>query len=172
MLWWSSRRAGGGAGGIHKQFTRGQASRPCLRSCGFSGTRIQASLTQKAHLCPPDRAVFLLLIFVPWPRVAHEPLVSIYCDASAPVGTGEGRQLVPWPQSAPSALGQAPKLPQAAASGSAAGLDGRGAGRQDRSPGLLPGQLITHPSCLSGPCAMLLCLVCLLGVIATHSNWR
>lgn len=46
VSWW-------GVGGIHKQFTRGQASRPCLRSCSFSGTRIQASLTQK-HISAPQ----------------------------------------------------------------------------------------------------------------------
>lgn len=133
----------------------------------------------EAHPCPPNQAVFILpLIFIPWPRVAHGPLVPICCGVSGPVGTFEvGRELRCWPQSVPSGPGPGPH----GSLSSCFWVSGRMGwewGLQET--GLEPAaatKSVEHTTLrgLSGPCAMLLCpmsLVCLLMATATHSDWR
>lgn len=72
---------------IKEQLHAVQVSGPFVSHCSLLNL---GQPGREAPPCPPNKAVFMLpLVFAPWPRVAHGPLVPISCGVSSPVGALE-----------------------------------------------------------------------------------
>lgn len=164
MLWWPSRQAGGGGGrpqAIHQK--PGDLSLPKILQLLWGSNPGQPD--PETHLCPP-RSGCLHSSSDLCSLAKSGPLVPIYCGGSAPVVTCQGgREPVHWTQCAPSD----PWLGPEASSSSCFWISGRTGDQETGPESRAVTKSVDHTPFLASA-APALCLVCLLKVIAAHSN--